>query len=426
MLPLGAAVGSAGLPTMPYDLTFTGDFFDIADFMAGLDAMVKVDGKGIGVDGRLLTIDGFSLQRRRRRLPGAQGHPARDQLRRAGRPGADRGRDPRRPGRDHAHDHPDRDRAAAGDELGADPMNMPDVKRFFTDLYRDLDDRHLLLPALALVVAIIAVPMLLGGGSSPSRRCPRPSRSAGGAADATAVESAVLAEDPGIRDYSQRLEALKKKNPFVQQFAGSDEAATDPAAELSAGSPTAETAALTDPTGTGTTGTRDETTEPVTDADDGPAATTPTTPTDPTQPVSEPELRFFAPRVDVTFGELGDTKQIDNVRYFDFLPDEETPVAAFLGLGESADKAVFALSNEVVDSTGEGSCSPHNADGCDLLIMRVGQERTMKLVDGTTYRLKVLDTHFTRIPDPRSDDETSTDGGGSQGAKPVVTGHYQP
>ena len=41
VLPLGAAVGLAGLPTMPYDLIFTGDFFDIADFMAGLDRMVK-------------------------------------------------------------------------------------------------------------------------------------------------------------------------------------------------------------------------------------------------------------------------------------------------------------------------------------------------------------------------------------------------
>ena len=61
VLPLGAAVGEAGLPVMPYDLTFSGDFFDIADFMAGLDGMVKVDSKGIGVDGRLLTIDGFSL-----------------------------------------------------------------------------------------------------------------------------------------------------------------------------------------------------------------------------------------------------------------------------------------------------------------------------------------------------------------------------
>jgi Tfp pilus assembly protein PilO len=61
VLPLGAAVGPAGLPTMPYDLTFSGEFFQIADFMAGLDGMVKVDDEGVGVDGRLLTIDGFSL-----------------------------------------------------------------------------------------------------------------------------------------------------------------------------------------------------------------------------------------------------------------------------------------------------------------------------------------------------------------------------
>jgi Tfp pilus assembly protein PilO len=61
-LPLGAAVGSAGLPAMPYDLSFTGEFFDIADFMAGLDGFVRVEEKGgVGVDGRLLTVDGFSL-----------------------------------------------------------------------------------------------------------------------------------------------------------------------------------------------------------------------------------------------------------------------------------------------------------------------------------------------------------------------------
>lgn len=61
VLPLGAAVGPAGLPTMPYDLTFSGEFFQIADFMAGLDGMVDVNEDGVGVDGRLLTIDGFSL-----------------------------------------------------------------------------------------------------------------------------------------------------------------------------------------------------------------------------------------------------------------------------------------------------------------------------------------------------------------------------
>jgi Tfp pilus assembly protein PilO len=60
-LPIGATVGSAGLPVLPYDLSFGGGFFEIADFMSELDGMVSTDSKGIGVDGRLITVDGFTL-----------------------------------------------------------------------------------------------------------------------------------------------------------------------------------------------------------------------------------------------------------------------------------------------------------------------------------------------------------------------------
>jgi Tfp pilus assembly protein PilO len=60
-LPIGATVGAAGLPVMPYDLDFRGSFFDIADFLAEMDNQVRVTSKGVGVDGRLLTIDGFTL-----------------------------------------------------------------------------------------------------------------------------------------------------------------------------------------------------------------------------------------------------------------------------------------------------------------------------------------------------------------------------
>jgi Tfp pilus assembly protein PilO len=60
-LPLGAAIGPAGLGVMPYSLTFTGDFFHIADFIKGLDSLVKTQNERVSVDGRLLTINGFSL-----------------------------------------------------------------------------------------------------------------------------------------------------------------------------------------------------------------------------------------------------------------------------------------------------------------------------------------------------------------------------
>ena len=63
-LPSGATVGPAGLPVMPYELEFQGDFFQVADFVAGLDSGVTADENGdVSVDGRLLTIDGFSLGR---------------------------------------------------------------------------------------------------------------------------------------------------------------------------------------------------------------------------------------------------------------------------------------------------------------------------------------------------------------------------
>lgn len=61
LMPLGASVGPAGLAVMPYQLTFTGSFFKIADFIEGLDSLVKTTNEKVGVDGRLITINGFSL-----------------------------------------------------------------------------------------------------------------------------------------------------------------------------------------------------------------------------------------------------------------------------------------------------------------------------------------------------------------------------
>jgi len=61
-MPLGATIGPAGLGVMPYDLTFDGSFFQVADFIKGLDSLVATQREEVNVDGRLLTINGFSLQ----------------------------------------------------------------------------------------------------------------------------------------------------------------------------------------------------------------------------------------------------------------------------------------------------------------------------------------------------------------------------
>lgn len=59
--PDGSSVGSAGFTAQSYTLDFKGSFFEIADFMAGLDRLVDPRGKRISADGRLITLDAFSL-----------------------------------------------------------------------------------------------------------------------------------------------------------------------------------------------------------------------------------------------------------------------------------------------------------------------------------------------------------------------------
>jgi hypothetical protein len=60
-LPPGAAVGSAGFPTMPFSFVFNGSFFDMERFLREVQRFVRVDGERVDVRGRLLSIDGFAL-----------------------------------------------------------------------------------------------------------------------------------------------------------------------------------------------------------------------------------------------------------------------------------------------------------------------------------------------------------------------------
>jgi hypothetical protein len=60
-LPPGATVGSAGFPTMPFSFVFSGTFFDMERFLGDVQKFVRVNGKQVNADGRLLSVDGFAL-----------------------------------------------------------------------------------------------------------------------------------------------------------------------------------------------------------------------------------------------------------------------------------------------------------------------------------------------------------------------------
>jgi Tfp pilus assembly protein PilO len=61
-LPIGATAGPAGLPVMPYLIEVTGTFFEVADFLDGIDALVRPRDQRPRVQGRLVTIDGFGME----------------------------------------------------------------------------------------------------------------------------------------------------------------------------------------------------------------------------------------------------------------------------------------------------------------------------------------------------------------------------
>ena len=256
-------------------------------------------------------------------------------------------------------------------------MKKIDVKvpSFLNDLYRDLRDRHLLIPALGLIVALVAVPMVLGEEKKPLPPPPPPPT----ATEAAATSPAVLADtEVSVRDYRKRLEALKSKNPFEQKFVIPAQPLTDSSAT---GTAPTDTSGLP-PSSTNAGGAVGTTSLP-----DPPAGvTTDNTSGDSDDGDTRVVNQLFVRRVDVMVGIQGDTRSRKNVKPMTVLPNNDTPVAAYLGTDEAGKRAAFAVSSDVSSVGGDGACVP--SPGCLFLTLEKGETATFDYEpDGQTYEL---------------------------------------
>jgi hypothetical protein len=250
------------------------------------------------------------------------------------------------------------------------------IPGFLNDLYRDLRDRHLLIPALGLLVALVAVPFVLGKEpKEPPAPPPAPA-----AADAEATSPAVLADsEVSVRDYRERLEALKSKNPFKQQFSipeapiGESASASDAAASA-AGSTAAP--------GSGNMGGAVGTTEIPTSSGTATDNTDGESDSNDVKVVNQLVVR----RIDVLAGIQGDARSRKNVKPMTILPDNDEPVVAFLGTDEKGKRAAFAVSSDVSAVAGEGACVP--SPGCLFVTLEKGETSTFVYdPNGQTYEL---------------------------------------
>jgi hypothetical protein len=255
---------------------------------------------------------------------------------------------------------------------------------FIRDLYGDLRDRHLLPVIVVLIVAIVAVPILLR--SEPEAAPPPPVDVIDEAA--TAAVPAVLVDDPGVRDYRKRLDALQNKNPFEAKFSlpnGGSSAVEDVSAGSSVATGSSPDASTGTSTATDTSSTSFPSTSSSSDSTSPPVdvdvteddSTTVDGDGDGDQPPVEEEWFAYEYRIDVVVGRAGEAKPQENVKPLSLLPGKASPVLIYMGANDQADKAVFSVSRDVTSSSGDGICLP-SAQMCEFLELGIGDQRTFE------------------------------------------------
>jgi DNA-binding Xre family transcriptional regulator len=252
---------------------------------------------------------------------------------------------------------------------------------FLADLYYDLRDRRLLLPIALVIVAIAAVPFLLGD-SEPVE--PPPAVSAAPETGPPASASlAVVEAKPGLRDYRKRLDSRTATNPFKQRYTSLPDSAqvesTSVSSSVSGGGGAG---------GATVPGVEGEVTEPA-----------------PAPPASggggdgEGAARPYELVIDVQISrtektadgkeKTGELEVRHNVPVLTQLPGKKTPVVTTMGANFSKERLLFLVSHEVKAIRGDFACITRGKI-CELLEVELGM--LLEYVyepSGASYAIKV-------------------------------------
>ena len=258
---------------------------------------------------------------------------------------------------------------------------------FLKNVLHDLIEKRLWPVAIALVVALIAVPIVLGGGSDSASTgddvasVPTPA-----AGSAPASGSAVVSlQEQATGGKVQR--AGKVRDPFVQHHLAKTvtdalTTATGVANSLGGG---ASTGSSPD---SGSAGGSDTSTTPTSTT---PADTTPKPDTTKKPDTTTADLY----RVKLKFGEAGAERTYNNVARLTPLPSSDNPFFVYLGLKDDQKTAIFLVDADSVP-TGDGTCKP-SKDNCAQIELKPGDMEYFDLQSGTAgvvqYQLELVSVH---------------------------------
>ena len=287
-------------------------------------------------------------------------------------------------------------------KLKGPDLKMAELKvpGFVSDLYYDLRDRRLLPLVAFVLVAIVAVPFLLSGGSGetgPPRIEPPVDDSV------NASQLTVVRATPGLRDYRKRLEGRSPKDPFKAPETKPDLSDAQLGTKGDNGFESSEVTSSSTSTSTTSDSTTTESTK--TTKDDGIVTkeTETTTETDESDSSGEGkpgEITLFAFAVDVrikktTTAPDGSTKSGDpetrsRVLSPAPLPGPKTQVVTYAGISPKTKNALFLVSDEVTSVFGEAKCLSGDKT-CQLL--EVEKDMPLTFVYGPAgdrYKISVL------------------------------------
>jgi len=260
---------------------------------------------------------------------------------------------------------------------------------FLKSLWADLIDKRLWPVALALLVALVAVPVALGGGDA--EVAADPPLGATGATGADGQVAAVVLE-PGFP--VRRDRAGKVRDPFKQRKVA-EPAVADAAAAAGAPPPAGPVAA---PGGAGSAPTPRPLPTPTPNPSPSPSSpgslpgsTAPRQPTAPKQTAPDRAPRDFY-SVAIRLGRIGTERSRRKIERLTPLPSKDRPFFLYLGVLSDRKTAVFLLSADV-KATGDGVCKPRRAR-CEAVELRRGDTELLDVTgaDGkvTQYQLDLL------------------------------------
>ncbi len=275
-----------------------------------------------------------------------------------------------------------------GPEIKLSEIKVPGPVR---DVYYDLKDRHLLPLAAILLIAIVVVPFALANSASEE-----PAEDAAGGGAVTAQGSSAGGESgelvaksaPGLRDYKKRLEHLKSKNPFHQQYLrGEKSGEGSSGSEGGGGSSTTTGTEGSSSTGGGTGGSETE-----------------------SGSTQRSKITYYSYTIDVrvtsggaqssalttaggTAAKATAKKKVKvrrNLPELTMLPSREAPALTFMGPTKDGKKALMLISSDVSALFGDAKCVVGSST-CQMLALEVGLPETVVYgANNRTYKIELL------------------------------------